>query len=82
MTTDSESHAILKRIAQRCGSTLQVLQIRNDSRSEGTIGPMTSARIGMRAIDAGIPQLSMYSIRKTTGSLDPGLGGKLFKGFF
>jgi aminopeptidase I len=34
------------------------------------------------AIDAGIPQLSMHSIRATTGSLDPGLGVKLFKGFF
>lgn len=82
MTTDSVSYAILKRIAERCGSTLQVFQIRNDSRSGGTIGPMTSARIGMRAIDAGIPQLSMHSIRATTGSLDPGLGVKLFKGFF
>ncbi|OJJ48465.1 hypothetical protein ASPZODRAFT_150690 [Penicilliopsis zonata CBS 506.65] len=82
MTTDSVSTAILQRIAHRCGATLQVFQIRNDSRSGGTIGPMTSARIGMRAIDAGIPQLSMHSIRATTGSLDPGLGVKLFKGFF
>lgn len=82
MTTDSVSHAFLSRVAERCGSTLQLFQIRNDSRSGGTIGPMTSARIGMRAIDAGIPQLSMHSIRATTGSLDPGLGVKLFKGFF
>ena len=82
MTTDSFSHAFLSRVAERCGSTLQLFQIRNDSRSGGTIGPMTSARIGMRAIDAGIPQLSMHSIRATTGSLDPGLGVKLFKGFF
>lgn len=82
MTTDSISHGILSRVAERCGSTLQLFQIRNDSRSGGTIGPMTSARIGMRAIDAGIPQLSMHSIRATTGSLDPGLGVKLFKGFF
>ena len=82
MTTDSISHAFLSRVAERCGSTLQLFQIRNDSRSGGTIGPMTSARIGMRAIDAGIPQLSMHSIRATTGSLDPGLGVKLFKGFF
>lgn len=82
MTTDSVSTAILQRIAERCGSKLQVFHIRNDSRSGGTIGPMTSARIGMRAIDAGIPQLSMHSIRATTGSLDPGLGVKLFKGFF
>ncbi|KAJ5874691.1 uncharacterized protein N7529_003121 [Penicillium soppii] len=82
MTTDSVSAAIMSRIAERTGSTLQVFQIRNDSRSGGTIGPMTSAQIGMRAIDCGIPQLSMHSIRATTGSLDPGLGVKLFKGFF
>ncbi|KAL1850357.1 vacuolar aminopeptidase 1 [Paecilomyces lecythidis] len=82
MTTDSVSSAILHRVADKCGSTLQVFQIRNDSRSGGTIGPMTSARIGLRAIDAGIPQLSMHSIRATTGSLDPGLGVKIFKGFF
>lgn len=82
MTTDSVSTALLQRVAERCGSRLQVFQIRNDSRSGGTIGPMTSAQIGMRAVDAGIPQLSMHSIRATTGSLDPGLGVKLFKGFF
>jgi len=42
---------------------------------------MLSAALGVRAIDAGIPQLSMHSIRATTGSLDPGLGVKIFKGF-
>ena len=82
MTTDSMSAAFLQRVADKCGSKLQVFQIRNDSRSGGTIGPMTSAKLGMRCIDAGIPQLSMHSIRATTGSLDPGLGVKLFKGFF
>lgn len=82
MTTDSVSTALFQRVADKSGSKLQVFQIRNDSRSGGTIGPMTSSRIGMRAIDAGIPQLSMHSIRATTGSLDPGLGVKLFKGFF
>lgn len=82
MTTNGITTAILKRVAEKCRATLQVFQIRNDSRSGGTIGPMTSARTGMRAIDAGIPQLSMHSIRATTGSSDPGLGVKLFKGFF
>jgi len=82
MTTDSISTALLQRVADKCGCRLQVFQIRNGSRSGGTIGPMTSARIGIRAIDAAIPQLSMHSIRAVTGSLDPGLGVKLFKGFF
>lgn len=82
MTTDAVSTALLQRVAEKCGATLQVFQIRNDSRSGGTVGPMLSAATGMRAIDAGLPQLSMHSIRATTGSLDPGLGVKLFKGFF
>ncbi|EHY54988.1 vacuolar aminopeptidase 1 [Exophiala dermatitidis] len=82
MTTTAVSTALLSRIAEKCGSTLQIFQIRNDSRSGGTIGPMTSSKLGCRAIDCGIPQLSMHSIRATTGSLDPGLGVKLYKGFF
>ncbi len=82
MTTDSVSTAILQRIAQKSDCHLQVFQIRNDSRSGGTVGPMLSSHTGIRAIDAGIPQLSMHSIRATTGCLDPGLGVKMFLGFY
>ncbi|KAF2229229.1 aspartyl aminopeptidase [Viridothelium virens] len=80
MTTDAVSTAILTQIAEKCGSVLQVFQIRNDSRSGGTVGPMLSSATGMRAIDAGLPQLSMHSIRATIGNLDPGLGVRLFQG--
>ena len=82
MTTNAASVAVLDRIARRCGSALQGFQIRNDSVSGGTIGPSLSSMTGLRAIDAGIPQLSMHSIRATTGALDPGLGVKIFAGFF
>ncbi|KAK5107141.1 hypothetical protein LTR62_001699 [Meristemomyces frigidus] len=81
MTTDAVSTAILKRCADKVGAQLQVFQIRNDSRSGGTVGPMLSSAMGMRSVDAGIPQLSMHSIRATTGALDPGLGVMCFKGF-
>lgn len=81
MTTDAVSTAVLQRCAERAGQRLQVFQIRNDSRSGGTVGPMLSSMMGMRAVDAGIPQLSMHSIRATTGRLDPGLGVKMFQGF-
>ncbi|KAL9100534.1 MAG: hypothetical protein Q9163_004107 [Psora crenata] len=81
-TTDSVSTAFLQSVADRCDAKLQVFQIRNDSRSGGTVGPMLSSAMGMRAVDAGLPQLSMHSIRATCGSLDPGLGVQLFKGFF
>ncbi|KAL3422893.1 aminopeptidase I zinc metalloprotease [Phlyctema vagabunda] len=82
MTTDSVSTAVLQRIAEKTGGKLQLFMIRNDSRSGGTVGPMLSSAMGCRAIDAGIPQLSMHSIRATTGALDPGLGAKMFQGFF
>lgn len=82
MTTDSVSTAVADRVAALAGCTNQVFMIRNDSRSGGTVGPMLSSAMGCKAIDVGIPQLSMHSIRATTGSLDPGLGVKFFKGFF
>ncbi|GAB7360634.1 hypothetical protein MBLNU230_g0514t1 [Neophaeotheca triangularis] len=81
MTTDAVSTTILQRCAETVGAKLQVFQIRNDSRSGGTVGPMLSSALGVRAVDAGLPQLSMHSIRATTGSLDPGLGVLAFVGF-
>ncbi|KAK4239673.1 peptidase M18 [Achaetomium macrosporum] len=81
MTTDSVSMAILDRVAELAGCVNQRHMIRNDSRSGGTVGPMLSAAMGVKAADVGIPQLSMHSIRATTGSLDPGLGIKFYKGF-
>ncbi|KAH6893263.1 aminopeptidase I zinc metalloprotease-domain-containing protein [Thelonectria olida] len=81
MTTDAVSTAILQRVGQLSGCETQLFQIRNDSRSGGTIGPALSSMMGVRAADAGLPQLSMHSIRATTGALDPGLGVKFFKGF-
>lgn len=81
MTTDAVSTAILTRVCELSDCTPQVFQIRNDSRSGGTVGPTLSSMMGVKAADAGMPQLSMHSIRATTGSLDPGLGVKFFKGF-
>ncbi|KAK0752210.1 peptidase M18 [Schizothecium vesticola] len=81
MTTDTVSMAILDRVAELAGCVNQRHMIRNDSRSGGTVGPMLSAAMGCKAADVGIPQLSMHSIRATTGSLDPGLGLKFYKGF-
>ncbi|EQL03183.1 vacuolar aspartyl aminopeptidase Lap4 [Ophiocordyceps sinensis CO18] len=81
MTTDGVSTAILRRVAELCGARTQHFQIRNDSRSGGTIGPSLSSVMGVRSADAGLPQLSMHSVRATTGALDAGLGVHFFKGF-
>jgi aminopeptidase I len=82
MTTDAVSTTFVEEIARRTGNTLQYFQIRNDSRSGGTIGPYISSKNGIKAIDVGIPQLSMHSIRATTGSKDVWLGVRFFKAFF
>lgn len=81
MTTDSVATAILTRVCELSDCTPQTFQIRNDSRSGGTVGPMLSSAMGVKAADAGMPQLSMHSMRAQTGTLDPGLGVKFFKGF-
>ncbi|PHH85435.1 hypothetical protein CDD83_416 [Cordyceps sp. RAO-2017] len=81
MTTDAVSAAVLRRAAALSGARTQDFQIRNDSVSGGTIGPSLSSLMGVRAADAGLPQLSMHSVRATTGALDPGLGIRFFKGF-
>lgn len=82
MATDSTGVALMEELARLNDDKVQYFQIRNDSRSGGTIGPSISLQTGARTIDLGIPQLSMHSIRATTGSKDLGLGMKLFKNFF
>ncbi|EGV63635.1 aspartyl aminopeptidase M18 family protein [Yamadazyma tenuis] len=82
MATDSTGVALAEELARINGDKLQYFQIRNDSRSGGTIGPSISLQTGARTIDLGIPQLSMHSIRAATGARDLGLGIKFFTGFF
>lgn len=81
-TTDAVSAALIRKVARQSGNKLQFFHVRNDSRSGGTIGPTVSSALGVRAIDVGIPQLAMHSVRATTGTRDVYLGVKFFKGFF
>lgn len=81
MATDVVGTAFIEELARLNGDQVQYFQIKNNSRSGGTIGPSISAQTGARTVDLGIPQLAMHSIRATTGSRDIGLGVKLFKNF-
>ncbi|EJS42965.1 lap4p [Saccharomyces arboricola H-6] len=82
MATDVVGTALVEELARRNGDKVQYFQIKNNSRSGGTIGPSLASQTGARTIDLGIAQLSMHSIRATTGSMDVALGVKFFDGFF
>ena len=60
----------------------QEFVVRNDCPCGSTIGPIISANTGMRAIDLGMPQLSMHSIREMMGVADLTLCKDLFVSFY
>lgn len=45
--------------------------MRNDLACGSTIGPLTSAKLGLPTVDIGAASLAMHSLRETTGSKDP-----------
>ncbi|MGB1612861.1 MAG: hypothetical protein ACPHCM_05230 [Arenicellales bacterium] len=47
-----------------------------------TIGPITSAVIGIDTVDVGAPQLGMHSPRETTGWQDPAFLYRALTAFF
>lgn len=80
--TSSVTSAILKQCAKVKGLELQEFVVRNDSPCGSTIGPMLSAKLGIRTIDVGCAQWSMHSIRECCGSHDVEKAVVLFEGFF
>ncbi|KAL2708195.1 Vacuolar aminopeptidase 1 [Kluyveromyces marxianus] len=82
MATDVVGTALVEELARLNDDKIQYFQIKNNSRSGGTIGPSIASQTGARTIDMGIAQLAMHSIRATTGSKDVGLAVKFFSGFY
>ncbi|CCD27462.1 metalloaminopeptidase APE1 NDAI_0K02710 [Naumovozyma dairenensis CBS 421] len=82
MATDSVGVTFIEELARGNNDKVQYFQIKNNSRSGGTIGPSLACQTGARTIDLGIAQLSMHSIRAATGTRDVGLGIKFFRNFF
>ncbi|KAI8803223.1 peptidase M18 [Cladochytrium replicatum] len=73
---------LLREVAKVRNVPLQEFVVRNDSPCGSTIGPMLSAKLGIRTIDVGNPQLSMHSIRETCGTDDVKHATDLFQSFF
>ncbi|KAK4165421.1 peptidase M18 [Cladorrhinum sp. PSN259] len=80
-STNSPGIVLVQECARRVGAPLQLFVVKNDSPCGSTIGPMLSAKLGVRTLDLGNPQLSMHSIRETGGSHDVEHAIKLFSGF-
>jgi aspartyl aminopeptidase len=80
--TTSVTTTILREAAKRKNVPLQEFVVRNDSPCGSTIGPMLSAKMGLRTIDIGNPQLSMHSIREQCGTRDIGFAVDLLDSFY
>ncbi|KAI1169839.1 aspartyl aminopeptidase-like protein [Nemania sp. FL0916] len=79
--TNAPGIVLIQEMARRAGVPLQLFVVRNDSSCGSTIGPMLSAKLGVRTLDLGNPQLSMHSIRETGGTYDVEHGIKLFEAY-
>ena len=79
--TDAPGIARVVELARSIGVPLQHFVTRGDMPCGSTIGPTTSARLGIRTIDIGVAQLSMHSAREMCGSLDPLLFRQLLGAF-
>ncbi|MBM3989491.1 MAG: M18 family aminopeptidase [Planctomycetes bacterium] len=71
--TDAEGEAEFQLACERAGVPVQKYFHRSNLACGTTIGPLTSARLGMRTVDVGTAQLSMHSIRELCGAEDPAL---------
>jgi len=68
--TDAETAGRFRALCQECGIEPQHYVVRSDLPCGSTIGPVTAARAGIRAVDVGNPMLAMHSCREVAGTAD------------
>ena len=68
--TDGESTAWFRLACEEVDVPCQDFVVRTDLACGSTIGPISSAQLGVRAIDIGAAMLSMHSIREQCGAHD------------
>jgi len=82
-TTNSVTGFIMREITRKAAiKPVQEFVVRNDCPCGSTIGPIVTAATGIRAVDVGMPQLSMHSCREVMGIVDLTNGLDLFKAYF
>lgn len=69
--TNSRSSALFRMLCSEAGVETQDFVMRSDMLCGSTIGPLTSAELGIEGVDIGVPTWAMHSIREVTGTKDP-----------
>ncbi|MGR9098958.1 MAG: M18 family aminopeptidase [Gammaproteobacteria bacterium] len=80
--SDSVSQAMFADWCQTAGVPYQNYTHRSDIPCGSTIGPITSAKLGVRTVDVGSPMWAMHSARESAGVLDHDYMIKVMKRFF
>ena len=81
-STTAESATYFAELCEKAEVPYQKMTNRSDMRSGSTIGPMTSAALGIKSVDIGNPMWAMHSTRETGGTLDHIYVIKAFKEFY
>ncbi len=69
--TNTQSASLFRLIASEAGVKTQDFVMRSDMVCGSTIGPLSSAQLGIETVDAGVPSWGMHSVREVTGVTDP-----------
>ncbi|MGL1891759.1 MAG: M18 family aminopeptidase [Spirochaetaceae bacterium] len=80
--TTSESAAKFISLCKKTDVPYQKIANRSDVPSGSTIGPMSSASLGIETVDVGNPMFAMHSIRESQGVLDHYYMTKVLTEFF
>jgi aspartyl aminopeptidase len=81
-STESVSEAMFAGWCEQSGVSYQKYSHRTDLPCGSTIGPMTSARLGIRTVDVGNPMWAMHSLRESAGVFDHDAMIRVMKRFF
>jgi aspartyl aminopeptidase len=81
-TTESVSQSQFIQLCNEADVPWQKYSHRSNLPCGSTIGPMTSAKLGIRTVDVGCPMWAMHSIRESAGVLDHGYMTRVLTRFF
>ena len=80
--TNSESSALFRHWAEMADVDVQAFVTRTDLGCGSTIGPITSAEVGVSTLDVGVPTFGMHSIRELAGVADAHYLSRILSQFF